>query len=188
MSGMPKTSASHPLQIATVEVGGGRIGVTFAPGKTDPGAMSGNWKRDLATDLDAVKAWGADAVVSLIEDHEFETLAIPTLGAEVRARGLEWIHAPIRDVSVPDAKFDAAWPPTSAHLRGILSKGGAFVVHCRGGIGRACMVAARLMVELGEESDEAIALLRRVRHPSAVETKPQERWVASGRDMQVPNP
>jgi ADP-ribosyl-[dinitrogen reductase] hydrolase len=180
MSGTPKTSASHPLQIATMKIGGGRIGVTFAPGKTDPGASSGNWRRDLATDLDAVKAWGADAVVSLIEDHEFETLAIPTLGAEVRARGMEWIHAPIRDVSVPDAAFDVAWPATSVRLRGILSTGGAIVVHCRGGIGRACMVAARLMVELGEKPDEAIALLRRVGHPNAVETKSQERWVARG--------
>ena len=178
MSGTPKTSASHPLQIATVNVGGGRIGVTFAPGKTDPGASSGNWKRDLAMDLDAVKSWRADAVVTLVEGHEFETLAIPSLGAEVGARGMEWIHAPIRDVSVPDAKFDAVWPTTSAHLRDILSKGGAFVVHCRGGIGRACMIAARLMVELGEEPEEAIAFLRRVRHPNAVETLAQEQWVS----------
>jgi ADP-ribosyl-[dinitrogen reductase] hydrolase len=180
MSCEPRTSVSHPLQIATVHIGGGRIGVTFAPGKTDPDAMSGHWRRDLAVDLDAVKAWGADAVVSLIEDHEFETLAIPMLGAEVRARGMEWIHAPIRDISVPDAKFDAAWPATSAHLRDILSTGGAIVIHCRGGIGRACMIAARIMVELGEKSDAAIDLLRRVRHPHAVETKLQEAWVADG--------
>lgn len=65
--------------------------MTFAPSKTDLGASSGNWRGDLATDVDAVKTWGADAVVSLIEDHEFET-PLPTLGAEVRARGMEWIH------------------------------------------------------------------------------------------------
>ncbi len=56
-----KTSLSHPLQISELSPGEGlgRIGVTFAPGKYDPYATNGPWRRDLAADLDAIKTWGA---------------------------------------------------------------------------------------------------------------------------------
>jgi ADP-ribosyl-[dinitrogen reductase] hydrolase len=33
--------------------------------------MSGAWERDLAVDLDSVREWGAAAVVTLLELHEF---------------------------------------------------------------------------------------------------------------------
>ena len=88
----------------------GKIGVTFAPGKHDRESSSGPWARDLATDLDAIVAWPARALVTLIEPHEFSLLGIPRLGDEARRRGLEWLHLPIRDVSTPDRAFVAAWP------------------------------------------------------------------------------
>jgi ADP-ribosyl-[dinitrogen reductase] hydrolase len=55
-----RTSQSHPLQIATVQPAEntGRIGITFCPGKVQPGAMSGSWNRDLGLDLDAIADWG----------------------------------------------------------------------------------------------------------------------------------
>jgi ADP-ribosyl-[dinitrogen reductase] hydrolase len=62
----------------------------------------------------------------------------------------------------------------------MLRDGGNIVIHCRGGIGRAGMVAARLLVELGDAPDVAIAKVRVARHPRAVETLEQERWVADG--------
>ena len=44
----------------------GRVGITFCPGKYDPHAMSGYWDRDLSLDLDAIRDWGAAAVVTLL--------------------------------------------------------------------------------------------------------------------------
>ena len=69
---MKRTSLTHPLQIAAVDAGPefGRVGVTFCPGKYDPHAMSGAWDRDLATDLDAIRDWGAAAIVTLLEPKE----------------------------------------------------------------------------------------------------------------------
>ena len=72
-----KTSVSHPLQIATIAPGMsgfGRVGVTFCPGKYDPHAMSGGWDRDLAVDLDAIRDWGAAAIVTLVEPKELTLL------------------------------------------------------------------------------------------------------------------
>ena len=157
----------------------GKIGVTFAPGKHDREFPSGPWARDLATDLDAIVAWPARALVTLIEPHEFSLLGIPRLGDEARRRGLEWLHLPIRDVSTPDRAFVAAWPIHSETLRGRLAAGENIVVHCRGGLGRAGMIAARLLVETGIDPESAMARVRSVR-PRAIETPAQEDWVRQG--------
>jgi hypothetical protein len=50
--------------------------------------MTGAWARDLATDLDAIKQWGARMVLTLVEPHELIDLKVPNLGAEVEKRGL----------------------------------------------------------------------------------------------------
>src|SRR4051812_40839992 len=108
MSRTPFTSTNNPLRIAEIAVGsaGGMIGVTFAPGKCQPNALSGSHQRDLGADLDLIVAWNAAAVVTLVEPHELDALRIPRLGEEVRRRHMEWHHWPIRDYSVPDASFE----------------------------------------------------------------------------------
>ena len=177
------TSHTNPLRIAEITLpSGGRIGMTFAPGKKQASAMSGRHDRDLDIDLDAIAAWNAAAVVTLVEDHELQDLAIGGLGRAVRDRFMEWHHWPIQDYSVPDAQFEALWPARSAMLRGLLARGERVLVHCKGGLGRAGSVAARLLVEAGaaSDADRAIAIVRAVR-PGAIETRGQERWVAEAK-------
>lgn len=173
-----RTSLSDPLRIAEVPAGeaGGRVGITFCPGKCGDSLHGRPWARDLALDLDAVARWGAQAVATLIEDHEFDLLGVRALGREVRSRGIEWHHLPIVDVSVPDARFEAAWREAGPALGRVLREGGRVLVHCRGGLGRAGMVAARLLVEQGAAPREAVAAVRAVR-PGAIETRAQERHV-----------
>jgi ADP-ribosyl-[dinitrogen reductase] hydrolase len=144
-----RTSKSHPLKIAEIETrpGGGLIGVTFAPGKKQAQAASGAWNRDLGADLDVVAAWNAAAVVSLVEPHELTSLQIESIGEQVRRRHMEWHHLPIQDVSVPSSRFEASWTADSRKLRTLLEMGANVLVHCRGGLGRAGMVAARILVE-----------------------------------------
>jgi ADP-ribosyl-[dinitrogen reductase] hydrolase len=169
-----------PLRIAELTTrGGGRIGITFAPGKKQMSALSGRYHRDLGTDLDVIAAWNAAAVVTLVEQFELEALHIADMGAEVRRRFMEWHHLPIQDVSTPDAAFEAAWPAHSIGLRSLLETGGRVLVHCKGGLGRAGSIAARLLVEMGMAAGEAIEAVRAVR-PGAIETGAQERWVAKG--------
>lgn len=174
----PRTSKSHPLQIATVTVPGARgaIGLTLCPGKKDLAAMTGAWKRDLKTDVTAIRAWGAGAVVCLMESFELKLLDVEALPETVESEGMRWFHLPIRDVSVPSVAFENLWTVKGPELRAMVSKGGRVLVHCRGGLGRSGMVAAHLLVEFGMKPDAAIALVRKHR-PGAIETAAQEDYV-----------
>lgn len=173
-----RTSFNHPIQIATVSAGPsfGSIGITFCPGKKQPAAMTGGWNRDLGLDLDAVAAWGATAMVTLIEGHEMTALDVADIGQMTRKRHISWLHMPIPDMSVPDAAFELAWRDAGEALRARLRDGFNVLVHCKGGLGRAGTVAARLLIELGMTPAAAIAAVRGVR-PGAIETVAQETYV-----------
>lgn len=173
-----RTSMTHPLQIATLSLGAGlgRIGITFCPGKVQADAMTGSWNRDLGRDLDAVRDWGAVAVVTLVEDHELEALQVQGLGEAVRDRHMDWLHLPIRDYGVPDREFEQAWDSIGPGLLDRLLCGFDVLVHCKGGLGRAGTIASRLMVELGHAPQAAIDAVRAVR-PGAIETAEQERYI-----------
>jgi protein-tyrosine phosphatase len=173
------TSDTHPLRIAELDAaGGGKIGITFCPGKHQDEAASGCWRRDLSSDLDVIEKWGAKVLITLVEAHELESLSVPALGREVQARGVAWLHLPIVDNWIPDAPFEASWLAEAPGLHGSLDRGGRILVHCKGGLGRAGTIAARLLMERGATADEAIAAVRRAR-PGAVENAVQERYLRS---------
>lgn len=172
---------NSPLRIAEISTpADGLIGVTLAPGKKGASNFGGSHNRDLDADLDAIAKWNAAAVVTLVENHELEELDILDLEDGVAQRFMEWHHLPIVDVSVPDAKFEGIWPEQSAKLRTLLANGANVLVHCRGGLGRAGMIAARLLVEMGIDADAAIKQVRTAR-PGVIETSAQERWVEKGK-------
>lgn len=170
-----RTSKSSPLQIAAipVEPDGGCLGLTICPGKKD---LSAGWNRDLATDLDQIQAWGASIVVALIENHEFRLLAVNSLGRAVQDRAMAWMHLPIRDVSVPDQRFEETWKTKGKELHRRLDAGERILIHCRGGLGRTGLVAACLLVERGFPANAAIRQVRLAR-PHAIETPTQEAYV-----------
>src|SRR5215211_73442 len=153
-----RTSRTDPLRIAEVWVGPshGLIGITFAPGKRQLDGISGAWDRDVEVDLDRIAAWNAAAVVTLVEHHELDALQIGNIGAEVQRRHMEWHHWPIADVSVPCSPFEANWERQSQSLLRLLQGGSNVLIHCKGGLGRAGMCAARLLVHLGVNPPEAV--------------------------------
>jgi ADP-ribosyl-[dinitrogen reductase] hydrolase len=173
-----RTSLSHPLRIAIIPAGDGlgKIGVTFCPGKVQTDGATGSWNRDLATDIRAISDWGATTLVTLIEDHEIEALQVHGIEAECRRHGIDWLHLPIPDVSTPTDEFEAAWATVGEGLRSRLRNGFNVVVHCKGGLGRAGTIAARLVVEFGADPDDAVQRVREAR-PGAIETVEQERHV-----------
>jgi ADP-ribosyl-[dinitrogen reductase] hydrolase len=174
-------SVVSPLRIDAVAVPGtgGLIGMTGCPGKDEYagiGIASGPWKRDLDDDLEVIIAWGAQALVSLIEDYEFVLLDVPEFPEKVRALGIPWFHLPVVDLDVPDKRFDEMWETAGKELRRILADGGKIVLHCRAGLGRTGTIAARLLIEFGMDPREAVAKVRQSR-PGAIQTRAQEEYV-----------
>ncbi|CAO4184753.1 ADP-ribosylglycohydrolase family protein [Methylorubrum populi] len=189
--GQPKqrTSLTHPLKIATLPAGDGlgKIGVTFCPGKVQTDGATGSWNRDLATDIKAISDWGATTLVTLIENHEIEALEVPGLERECQRHGIDWLHLPIPDVSTPTDEFEAAWVTVGEGLRSRLRNGFNVVVHCKGGLGRGGTIAARLLVELGADPEDAIRRVREAR-PGAIETVEQEKHVYRQRPVRERQP
>jgi protein-tyrosine phosphatase len=170
-----RTSETHPLEIAYVQATPqfGRIGITFCPGKHQTDAATGAWHRDLDIDLDVIREWGASLVLTLVEQKELEQLRVARLGDAVHVRGMQWLHLPIRDYHTPSKSFEEGWATHGVLIRHLLRNGSDIVVHCKGGLGRAGMIAARLLVELGVPPDAAITSVRTARK-DAIETPDQE--------------
>lgn len=184
-----RTSVSHPLQIAVVSSGPdyGDIGITFCPGKKQPRAMTGGWDRSLNLDLDVIRDWGAAAIVTLVEDHELSSLQVTGIGKATRERAMSWYHLSIGDVSVPTATFEAEWAIAGPQLRARLRSGFKVLVHCKGGLGRAGVIAARLLIELGTAPEMAVEAVRKVR-PGAIETIAQLKYVLALEEASTPVP
>ncbi len=179
MSSEFKTSETHPIQLGVVSLARGRVGLTFCPGKhQDSGVTLNRWRRDLDTDLERVRAEGFTHVISLIEGWEMEHLRVPHLGARVAAHGMTWCHFPIVDGGTPPLESLPRLRALRPEWRGWLASGGAVLVHCKGGLGRAGTIASILLLDAGHasEPDEAMRMVRAVR-PGAVENPNQERFV-----------
>lgn len=178
-----RTSRSHPLAIDVVLApGGGQIGMTLCPGRIGPSAGGPAWERDLDADLDAVEAWKPDLILTLMQDGDFAEAGVPQFAAVLGRRFAAWRHLPIVDGGVPDAAFERAWATTGAEARGLLSRGGKVLIHCRAGLGRTGTLAARLLVELGSSADDAMSAVREAR-ANTIENRDQEEHVRRQRPV-----
>jgi ADP-ribosyl-[dinitrogen reductase] hydrolase len=141
--------------------------------------MTGDWSRDLRTDLKAIRDWGATHVISLIESVEFAELGIERLSAQIETLGMHWIGMPIVDGHAPGQNFVQQWLMIEPALTIEIARGARVLIHCKGGLGRAGTVAAMLLLSMHEtdSANEAIRMVRQVR-PGAIETQDQEDFLA----------
>lgn len=151
----------------------GRLGLTILPGKHGastryPGRV---YERDLDADLATLRELGVARLVLLVEDHELDRWGS---GAPPATWSPPVVRFPMPDGSPPAdlATMDAIL----GVIQGARAEGDVAVA-CMGGVGRSGTVAACALVAAGLGAEEAISLVRRVRHPEAVETVAQEAFV-----------
>lgn len=164
----------EPSSLADGRVG--RLGLTFLPGKHGasfryPGRV---YRRDLDEDLASLSSAGVTVLILLVEDQELARWGDPAIVEIAARRGLRIERWPMPD----------GMAPASAHeMTGILATidrardEGDVAVACMGGVGRTGTVAACALVAAGWPPADAIAEVRRVRHPTAVETAEQRAFV-----------
>lgn len=177
------TSETHPLRIDFLKSEEfpvlQTLGLTFAPGKKQSGAISGSWNRDLASDLTRLRDdYHTDTLVSLVEEIELAELGIDNLENECRNHDIELIRFPLRDASVPPLlkNFAGLIREIAKHLE----QKKTAVIHCKGGLGRAGLTAACSIAAVSDNKisgSEAIKMVRSAR-TSTIETIEQENFVS----------
>ncbi|MBY6187752.1 dual specificity protein phosphatase family protein [Marinobacter hydrocarbonoclasticus] len=126
----------------------------------------------LSEDVAVLAAAGVAAVVTTLTDEELTRFGIPTLKEEVEAAGMQWVHLPVKDKSLPDSGFDARWAEVRETLTALMESGRRVSVHCRGGTGRTGLVAAKLLLDSGADWQETLERVREAR-PGALEHESQ---------------
>jgi len=171
-----------PYVINALPVADGQVGLCCCPGHRLTPRFVRPSLEDFERDLDAIVLFGASRLVTLMEPDELAVIGVDPkrLDREVRLRGLEWVHLPIRNLSVPGAAWETTWATAGRILRGDLAGGRRFAMHCYAGLGRTGTVAARLLIEHGTAAADAIARVRSIR-PGSIETYEQEDYVRNGR-------
>jgi protein-tyrosine phosphatase len=131
--------------------------------------------RDLAADLRALLAADVRRLILLVDETELERWGDPRIVERSQAAGIDVTHVPVADGDAPSvAEMDRILAVLTDRRRS-----GNVAVACLGGVGRTGTVAACALVRAGLAPDAAIALVRQVRHPQAVETPQQEAFVAA---------
>jgi len=175
MSGRTSRNPLYFDWVAVPGTPGGRIAMIPLPGRRMPGRPDNPWNRDMDDDMDAIREWGAAALVSLVQTDELVRYGVSDIAARV-PRGIQRFHLPIEDCCAPGPAWDESWRRDGPAVRRLLAEGRRVVVHCLGGLGRSGTVAARILVEFGMEPNDAIAAVRAAR-PGAIETPEQEAYV-----------
>lgn len=156
----------------------GRLGLTILPGKHGvsfryPGRI---YTRDLDDDVASLLKAGVRRLELLVEDAELRRWGDPEIVAVAAAAGVEIRRHPMPDGSPPASVEEMAEILAEIHDgRG----SGDVAIACMGGVGRSGTVAACALVDGGMSPAAAIATVRAVRHPTAVETVAQERFVSA---------
>jgi len=150
--------------------------MTVLPGKRGasmryPGRV---YRADLDVDLKALGRAGVARLVLLVEDQELARWSDATIVQRAMAFGVE-----VRRYPVPDGHAPASTAEMDAILASVTEAraDGDVAVACMGGVGRTGTVAACALVAAGWQIAAAISRVRELRHPLAVETVAQERFV-----------
>ncbi|SBS29144.1 hypothetical protein MAQ5080_01307 [Marinomonas aquimarina] len=152
---------THPFDVLALDNGASFI---FTP-------CPGTQEVSLADSVATLKAQQADAVISLLSDHELDELGVPTLGQQITAQGMAWYQLPIEDFQAPEQPFFDAFLPVKDELLERLSTQQTIVIHCRGGSGRTGLMAAILLLESGQSWAQVKPLIQGIR-PKALTLEP----------------
>jgi hypothetical protein len=155
------TSSTNPLRVDLLELagtdmaaGGGRVGMTFLPGKRYLAYYNGPQWRDLDSDLASLIDQGVDTLLLLVEDKELQRCRVSHIEDAAVAHGLELLRHPVPDPQIP--RSDVAYRRDVAAVAERVRSGSTVAIACRGGLDRAGMTAACLLREAGLDADTAI--------------------------------
>ena len=133
-----------------------------------------DWLED---DLLRLKRGGIETVASMLEEDEAVLLSLAEESVLAKKIGLQFLSFPIPDTQVPPD--NAAFRSFVAGLATRLSAGERIGVHCRGSIGRASVIAACTLIQLGWPPKAALEAIAAARGLAVPDTQEQRDWILS---------
>ncbi|XP_023343861.1 cyclin-dependent kinase inhibitor 3 [Eurytemora carolleeae] len=149
-----------------------------------PGCRFRDVQRNLQKDLDQISQAGISHAVVLMQTPEFRKYRVPDLVYEYEKRGISVLQVPLVDGGVPTPE---EMMEILENLENLIEQSGTrILIHCYGGLGRTCLVAACFLMYLDPNllPDSVISYLRNVRGPRAVQTVRQWNFIHEFRTME----
>jgi len=168
-----------PLKIDTVSMPSfpGLIGISACPGMKEFSTLD-LYDDRIENDLQCISNWGASVIVTVLDMNEIATLGVTALPARIVARDIVWLHLPMSNNLLPEEIFEEKWCLIRDKLLHFLQQGERILIHCKEGIGRSALVAVRLLIEAGIDTDSAIRAVRKAR-PGSLMLYSQEKYCHS---------
>ena len=215
---IPSQTQIQALESAAVDGAGngtglnakiGNLFLSSCPGKkvrlTGPVRGRGAICRDLGLDLKRIQEIGVGAIVCCLDDEELAFLGAPWLEYEKSADslGIDVIRIPVAEGFAPTSHIAIDRALTTIVMDYSL-RGVSVLVHCRGGVGRAGLIACVWMLKMGlirssqelharangtevkdadrdaivvDTVERLVHTIRRRRSPKAIETAEQVKFI-----------
>ncbi|NXC46390.1 CDKN3 inhibitor, partial [Penelope pileata] len=146
-----------------------------------PGCRFKDVRRNLQKDIDELKSYGTQDIFVLCTKGELFKYRVPSLIDTYQQHGICVHHYPVVDGDTPDI---ATCCKILEDLRSCLEGNHKTIVHCYGGLGRSCLIAACLLLQLLDvvTPQQAIDRLRDLRGPGAIQTIKQYNYIHDFRE------
>lgn len=147
--------------------------------RAGPGTLSvmarprgGDW---LADEIQAWQQAGVNVVVSLLTPEEHTELGLEDEAFLCEQRRVRFRSFPIPDRELPPQRVEGEH--LVEEIGAALQAGKHVALHCRMGIGRSAMIAAAILVALGDTPQQAFARIETARGLPVPDTQEQRQWV-----------
>ncbi|EDL88327.1 cyclin-dependent kinase inhibitor 3 (predicted), isoform CRA_b [Rattus norvegicus] len=146
-----------------------------------PGCKFKDVRRNIQKDTEELKSSGIQDVFVFCTRGELSKYRVPNLLDLYQQYGIVTHHHPIPDGGTPD--IGSCWE-IMEELATCLKNNRKTLIHCYGGLGRSCLVAACLLLYLSDSisPQQAIDSLRDVRGSGAIQTIKQYNYLHEFRD------
>lgn len=161
----------------------GNLALSSCPGKkvrlNGPVRGRAAINRDLDLDFERLRSYGITTVICCLYDEELEFLGAPwpKYSAMATRHQIEVIRIPMIEGSTPNSLEEIDRVVNTITLK--VARGENVLAHCRGGVGRAGLVACCWLIKQGYclDAERSIRFARMRRSPKTIETIQQAEFV-----------
>ncbi|KAL4450973.1 hypothetical protein ABPG74_021295 [Tetrahymena malaccensis] len=161
-----------------------KFGLSHCPGKKLAKGRDGKvHDRDLKVDIEQFSSQDSvKTIICLLNDYELRSIGVDVKQYQkiCQEKGITFVQYPIIEMSVPECKnMDQFDQEVIQFIINEMKQNRNVLCHCRGGIGRAGLIASCLLLrfKIKNKWSDAIQLVRSIRDQRCVESKKQETFV-----------